>query len=81
MRFKVKPGVTWKSFPKGILIEPDIALNGTASQMFNRLIEGRSYEEIKLELSGSYAVPEDVLLEDLTRLIEDLTDYGVLEAQ
>jgi hypothetical protein len=76
---RLKPNCKWREYLKGIVIEPELALNETAAVIF-RLIDGkRSLVEISLEASKHY---QDItvarVLEDAMDLVERLQEEEVV---
>ncbi|MET3600717.1 PqqD family protein [Martelella mangrovi] len=71
--------VEWRSYLKGVVINPDFALNEAAASMF-KLIDGkRSIEMIGEEITKEYEVDLDVALQDCWELVQDLRNNGILK--
>ncbi len=56
-----------------------VKLSDTAAVIFELLKKGVCFEEIVDELSRQFDAPREVLAKDVTRLIEDFTEKGLLE--
>lgn len=56
-----------------------ITLNGPAELIWKALEQGKTYEEIVVQLKSEYDAPEDVLRKDLTAFLEKLENYKILE--
>lgn len=56
-----------------------ITLNGPAELIWKALEQGKTYEEIVIQLKSEYDAPEDVLRKDLTAFLEKLDNYKILE--
>ncbi len=56
-----------------------ITLNGPAELIWKALEQGKTYEEIVIQLKSEYDAPEDVLRKDLTAFLEKLENYKILE--
>jgi hypothetical protein len=76
---KLKNEVKWRTYLKGIVIEPEIALNETASCIF-RLINGEnSIQAMVKEILNEYqSINEEELLKDIILLIERLVEEKVV---
>jgi Coenzyme PQQ synthesis protein D (PqqD) len=75
----LKPNCKWRAYLKGIVIEPELALNETAAVIF-RLIDGKkSLAEISLEASKHYqGITVAKVLEDAMDLLERLQEEEVI---
>jgi len=75
----LRPNCKWREYLKGIVIEPELALNETAAVIF-RLIDGkRSLMEISLEASRHYKdIPVGQVLKDAMNLVERLQEEEVI---
>lgn len=76
---RLKPNCKWREYLKGIVIEPELALNETAAVIF-RLIDGKkSLVEISLEASKHYKdITVAKVLEDAMDLVERLQEEEVV---
>jgi Coenzyme PQQ synthesis protein D (PqqD) len=76
---RLRPNCKWRAYLKGIVIEPEIALNETAAVIF-RLIDGKkSLIEISLEASKHYQnITVAKVLEDAMALIERLKEEEIV---
>jgi hypothetical protein len=75
----LKPNCKWRAYLKGIVIEPELALNETAAVIF-RLIDGKkSLIEISLEASRYYKdIAVAQVLKDSMSLLERLQEEEVI---
>ncbi len=76
---RLKPNCKWRAYLKGIVIEPELALNETAAVIF-RLIDGKkSLTEISLEASRYYKdITVAQVLKDAMSLVERLQEEEVV---
>ena len=56
-----------------------VKLSETATIIFELLRNVTSFEEIVDELSKQFDAPKEVITKDVTRLIEDFTEKGLLD--
>jgi Coenzyme PQQ synthesis protein D (PqqD) len=76
---RLRPNCKWREYLRGIIIEPELALNETAAVLF-RLIDGKkSITEISLEASKHYQnITVEKVLEDARALIERLEEEKIV---
>lgn len=71
--------ITWRKYLKGVVVEPGIALNESATEVF-LLIDGkRSIGEITRELCSVFDIDYETCLADTVALVADLADQGIVD--
>lgn len=79
MKYTINENVKWKAYSKGILIEPDIAINETGVDFFNQIIEGKESSEIIEFMLDKYMAEKHEIEDDFNHFVDSLCSYGVLE--
>ena len=75
----VQNGANYRQFPKGILFESGIALNGVASDIFVLIDGQKTIKEIASTISSSYETNLDIVSADIIALAKTLLEEGLIE--
>jgi hypothetical protein len=76
---QLNPSITWRKYLKGVVVEPGIALNESATEVFLRIDGKRSVGDITRELTSVFEIDHETCLADTVALIADLADQGIVD--
>lgn len=72
------PDRSARKYLKGIIVDPGLALNSVAADIYQLLDGQRTLGDIVARIATDYNVSEDRCLEDTVRLASELIDEGVV---
>lgn len=75
---KINPSTQWRRYLKGIVLDPDLALNETGTEFFTRIDGVRTIEDIGIEIAALFNVDAAFCIKDLMLLAEQLIGEGIL---
>ena len=78
--FQLSPSITWRKYLKGVVVEPGIALNESATEVFLRIDGQRSVAAISRELTSLFEIDYETCLADTVALMTDLAEQGIIDA-
>ena len=84
MRYKISKKILWKSVDDEMIIVDSNSdeysyLNATASLIWQLIEKKYTFESMVEKLSSEYDSPVEKIRNDLTKLINDLFDAGLIE--
>jgi hypothetical protein len=76
--FKRNPERPHRSYLKGVVIEPGLALNETAAILYNVLDGTRDLDSAASEIAQTYDVPHAECLSDCLELVKELESENII---
>lgn len=74
----INPDVAWRRYLKGVVIDPDLALNETAATIFLAIDGQRSVMDIAAIVEQAYSVSLDQATGDCITLLQALIDDSLV---
>lgn len=77
--FKHNPERTWRKYLKGVVVEPGIALNESATEIFTRVDGKKTFAQICQEVADVFDIDLATSTADTAELLADLKEQGIVD--